>query len=307
MPAGRDPRSDIPVVWSRGPGCRELAALLTGNAVQVDGDPVRSCVRTRALLYVARRVTGFDACSTAVPSHFDPDGVREVAAFVGRGPHSPLAAAVALRIAHRLGVPARGVYAHAEPGPVPPAGRVLPEISERFPSLPIDAVPAAEPADLVGSLPAGCLFVLGAPGGSWLQRRFFGPGAKILHRAPAGTVVVKQAPRRVYQVMDDPEAYGTELRVADAVALGLRDVVVAVGGRPVGVVDSAALGPDSARRTLGELARPVPFVDPLETVDEASELFADAAVDVLPVVAQGRFLGVFRRAALEDPALPWAG
>jgi len=309
MPVTRDHRSEVPIVWSRGPGCRELAMALGASSVtRVDRDPGAACIRSRALLMVARKITSFDLCSTAVPDGFDASRVTEVVAAVGSGPHSPLAAAVALRLGHRLQVPVRGVYAHAASGPVPPARRVLSEVVARFPMLRVEGIHAPEPATLVRSLSDGSLLVIGAPGGSWFQRRFFGPGARIRHHAPGGTVVVKAAPCRVYQVMEEARVYGPHLRAADAVALGLGDVVVAVDGRPVGTVSSRRLRSATADTSLGSLAVDVPHVAPEEGVDEALPLFDEVEVSVLPVVdSAGRLLGILGRDDADAPALPWAG
>ncbi len=257
---------------------------------------------------VTRKLSSFDLCSVAVPTDFDPDATTEVVAAVGSGPHSPLAAAIALRIGHRLGVPARGVYAHGAPGPLPSARRVLPEIVDRFPALRFEAIQAPSPADMVDALAPGTLLVIGAPGGSWFQRQFFGPGARIRHRAPSGTIVVKAAPRRVYQAMEPPQAYGPQMRAGDAVALGLGDIVVAANGALVGIVSSAELHRGDPGRELAELVSHAPHLEPDEPMDHAVELFAESNTAILPVVdRRGRLVGVLYRDGTGAAALPWAG
>jgi len=309
MPISRHHRHEIPVVWTRGPGCRELAEILGGSsATPVRGNPADTCIDHGALLLVARRSSSFDLCSVAVPHGFDAQQTDQVVAAVGRGPHSPLAAAVALRVAGVLDVPVRGLYVHREAGPMPPLRRTLPTVVELFPDLPVETVHAATPAEVVRSLPAGTLLVTGAPGGSWLQRQFFGPGARLLQQAPNGTIVVRLAPRRVYQVMEPPTAYGPQLRVADARALGLGDIVIASGGTPLGAVSAADLAVGRADEPLAGLVRDLPRLRPEEPVGAALERFERTDLTVLPVVdGSGRLVGVLRRADTRQASLPWAG
>jgi len=70
---------------------------------------------------------------------------------------------------------------------------VLASISEYLPDLPTETAQAAHPAAMVSALPAGTLLVVGAPRGSWFQRQFFGPGARIQSKAPNGAIVVRSA------------------------------------------------------------------------------------------------------------------
>ena len=94
------------------------------------------------------------------------------------------------------------------------------------------------------------------PGGSWLQRQFFGPGRKLTVGAPCGALIVRDAPRRCFQAMTDWNAFGPRMRVADALCL-LEDAAAPVvdNGRVIG----------SARRSV--LAASDPTV-PIDTVIE---------------------------------------
>src|SRR5665811_2324284 len=101
------------VVWTRSDQCRSLAEVIAGDrSTRAGPDLAESCVESRASLLVTRRLTSFDLCSVAVPHEFSEEAVSSVVAAVGGGPHPLLAAAVAQRIADRLGVPGRAVYGH---------------------------------------------------------------------------------------------------------------------------------------------------------------------------------------------------
>lgn len=296
-----------PVVWSRGSGCRELAEVISGDAaVRVDSDPVATCISTAATLMVSRRLSSFDLCSVAVPSGFSVDGTTGVVAAVGSGPHSSLAAAVAERIGQSLRVPARAVYAHGGSEPTEAAARIVSRIDIRFPDLSIETIGAASPEAMVQALPSGTLLVVGAPGGSWFQRQFFGPGARIKHKASGGTIVVKAAPVRVYQAMETPTAFGPHMRVADALAVGAGDVVVAAENKLLGVVSAAALFAADADADLGELAQEAAFLSPEETIEHALDLVNDTDSTTIPVVdGSGRLIGVYRAGATDTMGSEW--
>ncbi len=295
-----------PVVWTRGSGCRELAEVISDDAaIRVDSDPVATCIRTGAALLVSRRLSSFDLCSVAVPSGFSADETTGVVATVGTGPHSSLAAAVAEKIGRSLGVSASAVYAHGSAGPTPAAARIVQELDDRFPDLRIEAVGAASPEAMVQALPAGTLLVVGAPGGSWFQRQFFGPGARIKHKASGGTIVVKAAPARVYQAMEPPTAFGPHMRVADALVIGAGDVVVASESSLLGVVPGATLDAADPDAELGLLAREAAFLAPEETIDYARDLVDDTGSTMIPVVdGSGNLVGVYR-AEKADPSGLW--
>ena len=68
--------------------------------------------------------------------------------------------------------------------------------------------------ELVDDLEDGALLVLGASGGSWLNRSRTGPGARLRRTAQAGSVIVRSAPDRVFRFMGEP-VYVAPLRQAD--------------------------------------------------------------------------------------------
>jgi CBS domain-containing protein len=302
-----DRTNNQPVVWSRGSGCRELAEVLAGDAaVRVDSDPVDTCIRTGATLMVSRRLSSFDLCSVAIPSGFSAEAITGVVAAVGSGPHSSLAAAVAERIGQSLAVSARAVYAHGGSEPTEAAARIVQELDEKFPDLSIGAIGAVSPEAMVQELPAGTLLVVGAPGGSWFQRQFFGPGARIKHGASGGTIVVKAAPTRVYQAMGPPAAFGPQMRVADARVVAAGDVVVALESTLLGVVSAAALNAADPETELGGLAQDAAFLAPEETIEHALDLVDDTDGTAIPVVdGSGNLIGVYRSGTGDSTGLRW--
>ena len=244
---------------------------------------------------VSRRLSSFDLCSVAVPSGFSAGETTGIVAAVGSGPHSSLAAAMAERIGLSLGVPASAVYAHGSSGPTAAAARIVQELEDQFPDLRIEAVGAARPEAMVQALPSGTLLVVGAPGGSWFQRQFFGPGARIKHKASGGTIVVKAAPVRVYQAMEPPAAFGPHMRVADALVVGAGDIVVASENTLMGVVSEEALAAADPDADLGGLAQEVASLAPEETIEHALELVDDTDSTAIPVVdGSGILIGVYR-------------
>jgi hypothetical protein len=180
------------------------------------------------------------------------------------------------------------------------------ELDDQFPDLRIEAVGAASPEAMVQALPAGTLLVVGAPGGSWFQRQFFGPGARIKHKASGGTIVVKAAPVRVYQAMEPPIAFGPHMRVADAQAVGVGDIVVASESVLLGVVSAAALGAADPDAELGELAHETAFLAPEETIGHARDLIDDTDSMTIPVLdGSGNLVGVYRAGTADPTGLRW--
>lgn len=122
------------------------------------------------------------------------------------------------------------------------ADEVLTQIGERLPGLASRVVEVEGVAELVENLDDGALLVLGAPGGSWLQRSMFGPGARLRRTAQAGSVVVRTAPDRVFRFMGEP-VYVAPLRQADDTLLVHSEATLAVAdaGRLIGLVRREAL------------------------------------------------------------------
>ena len=282
------------VLWTRGGGCRELALTL-GQAGPVEGDLRAACLRHRADLLVARKLTSFGLVSIAVPHDFRREAVGAVVAAVGGGPHSALAALVAERLGRFLEVPASLASGSRSAKEDPAAESVLTELASVVPGLPAKVVRADGPRDLVAGLGAGSLLVVGAPGGSWMQRQFFGPGRRLVVRAPAGALVVRRAPTRCFQAMEDPMPFGPAMPTREARRL-LRDPVAPVveEGRLIGIVRRTALAAAPTGSTVADACEAAVSVRDEDAVDAVARIAAD--INPVPVIdADGRLRGVVRR------------
>lgn len=232
-----------PVLWTRGQGCGELAALLSdGDPVRVKGDVAEECIRHRADLLVSRRLSDFDLVSQAVPIDFEPEEVGAVVAAVAGGPHSPLAARIARQLGDALGRDALMACAYRDEPSRERAVSLIEHLYQEVPELEYRVVEAEDAAGLVAQLPERSMLVLGAPGGNWFQRTIFGQGARLRQRSPSGAVVVKRAPTRVFQVMIDPVFVGPLRQAGDILRVHHEAVLAVVDrARLVGLVDRAVL------------------------------------------------------------------
>ena len=280
--AEKEPR----VVWTRGKGCAELAEILAaGSADRVSGDVAEGCVTHRADILVSRKLPpgDFDLVNVAVPVDFEPDQVRKVVSAVGGGPHSAFAAEIAAALGQRLGVEAEMISA-TRPGDDPEQAR---EIIETL-GLSVDeisgrVVEVSGIAEIVEEMEEGTLLVLGAPGGSWLRRLMFGPGARLRSKAEAGVVMVKSAPDRVFRWMDDP-VYVSPMRQADDTLRLHPEGVLAVAdeGLLVGLVRRERLL-TAGSGMVGDLMEEALSARVDETIDEAKQLEPTFGEDPIPV------------------------
>jgi CBS domain-containing protein len=276
---------ELSVVWTRGRGCLELAELLGGGATnRIGTDLAAECIDLRADLLVSRKLPGdFDLVSVAIPVDFQPENVSSVVATVAGGPHSLLAAMVAGRLGTAMGVPSEMVSAAVPDTDTQPAREMLDSIHAIVPEIEGRVVEVEGVAELVEGLDDGALLVLGAPGGSWLQRAMFGPGARLRRTAQAGAVVVRSAPDRVFHFMDEP-VYVGPLREADDTLRFHKEKTLAVaeGGRLVGLVRWERLvGAGSA--PVGTIMEEALSVRVDETLATARELEPEFGVDPIPV------------------------
>jgi hypothetical protein len=277
--------NEMRVVWTRGNGCSELAALLSeGEPDRITGDLVEQCINHRADLLVSRRFPGsFDLVSVAVPLDFVPENVNRVVSAVAGGPHSFLAADTASRIGRSLGVESEMLSA-IRPGDDPREAEDLVEhIGLSVPEMGARVVEVDGISGLVESLDEGTLVVFGAPGGSWLQRSMFGPGARLRSRAPAGAIMVRSAPDRVFRWMGEP-VFVSPLRLADDTLRLHPESLLAVAdeGLLIGLVRRESLvgAGDTAVGALMEEAMSAK-VD--ETIAEAMVLEPTFGRDPIPV------------------------
>lgn len=276
---------DLAVVWTRGRGCAELAELLAeGEPSRIAGDVEDECINLRADLLVSRRLPGsFELISVAVPVDFQPENVTSVVATVAGGPHSLLAAETAAQLGRALGVEAEMVSAASLDDGRASAQDVLHQIGATLPELSSRVVEVDGISELVESLDDGALLVLGASGGSWLQRSMFGPGARLRRTAQAGSVVVRSAPERVFRFMGDP-VYVAPLRQADDTLRfhAERTLAVADQGRLIGLVRRDRLA-RAGVSPVGELMEEAMSVRVDETMSQAWALEPTFGVDPIPV------------------------
>ena len=278
--------SAVPVLWTRGRERRALAEALAGDSAQrAESDVTSSCIAARAGVLVARHPRSFDLCSVVTPHGFSPSTTRSVVATVGGGPHSPLAAAVAQRLSERLGVPSLAIYAYRHVSERSRAVHVLDGLAAHVQHLDTQPVLVPNPAAMVAALPVGTLLVVGAPGGSWSQRQFFGPGAHIKAKAPSGTIVVHHAPARVYQVMQPPVAFGPHMRAADAMQLSdTHHLIVAQEGRLLGLVAQHALLNARPAHELKDIMDAPVSLSLEDPVDHARSIVREHPDTAIPVI-----------------------
>ena len=285
---------------TRGPAVADLAAVLAeGPPIAVDRDLKRSCLEHRLDLLVARRQSSFDLVPAVVPHRVDITRTAEVVGAVAGGPHSPAVAALVARIAAGLGV--RGVIATvARTDDERPAAEAL------LASLALDGVEqrlveVEGVRHLTSELPRDALLVVGAPGGSWLQRQLFGAGHRLLVAAPGGTVVVQSSPRRCFQEARDPAGavVSPVMRAADAAAVIKAGVLpVADRGILVGVARRARLLAAADGFLVGDAMEPPVSVGPDHPVGAAVTAATAAGGWPVPVVDEsGLIVGVVDRPA----------
>lgn len=191
-PASNDsPYGGCRVVRTGGIQAGDLArALSDGTATKPGANLTASCIESKPALVVLSNRTSFDLCSTVVPHGFNSEATRLVVAAVGGDPDSLLAATLADWLSQMLGVPACALYGHSDPSDLAHGEVFLRRTVARLPGMDVRTVDVSGPAAMVGALRAGTLLIVGPPGGSWFQRRFFRPGARIVVEAPSGAIVV---------------------------------------------------------------------------------------------------------------------
>ena len=106
---------------------------------------------------------------------------------------------------------------------------------DEVPGIEYRVIEASDADGIIDQLPERSALVIGAPGGSWLQRTFFGQGARLRKGAAAGVMVVHAVPERVFQAMSDPtfvgglREVGDILRIHDERIFAVADRAVLIG------------------------------------------------------------------------------
>jgi hypothetical protein len=269
-----------------------LADALGGDpAGRVTGDVAESCINERADFLVAKKLpSDFDLVNVAVPVDFDAERVTKVVATVAGGPHSALAAETAATLAARLGVGAEMLSAARSDDEIGSARDILDQVGAHIPGLARRVVVVEGVPELVDELDDGALLVIGAPGGSWLNRSRTGPGARLRRTAQAGAVIVRSAPDRVFRFMGEP-VYVSPLRLADD-TLRIHSegtLAVADAGRLVGLVRREGLVKAGASPVASVMEEALSVrVD--ETIAQARELEPAFGPDPIPVTDHDEYL-----------------
>jgi hypothetical protein len=186
-------------------------------------------------------------------------------------------------LGRNLGVDAEMLSA-IRPGEDPrQAEELLEHIGLSVPESRGRVVEVAGISELMASLEEGTLVVFGAPGGSWLQRSMFGPGARLRSRAPAGAIMVRSAPDRVFRWMGDP-VFVSPLRLADDTLRLHEEKVLAVAaeGLLVGLVRRERLE-GAGNAAVGSLMEDAMSAKVDETIAEAMTLEPTFGRDPIPV------------------------
>ena len=284
------------VVWTRGDGCRELATLLSDGTAHFAGrDPREASIAARADLIVQRRLTSFDLVNVAVPYRFHPQAIGSVVA-IGGGVHGELTARVARKIAEATRTEVTLVCVSRDSRDELSAQRTLDATGRLVPGLTPVLMKADSATTLLGALPADAVLVVGAPGGSWVQRQLFGPGRQLRHVAPGGVVVVRSTVPRCFQQARPGMVVSPWLEVADARRMVTEAVVPVVDkGVLIGILRRNALGPVPEDMRVGAVAEEPVFVsvdDPLEAAADLNSFLEGAPVPV--VDTSGRYHGSLR-------------
>jgi hypothetical protein len=291
--------SDPRVLYTRGQGCAELADLLSASATRVAGDLADACLESRADLLVTRKPPGgFDLVSVAVPIDFQPTEIKAVVAAVAGGPHSELNISMADAIGRRLGVETIVATAYFAEAAEPEAHQTLDRLASRMPEIKKLVIGADDPTEFIAKLPERSLLILGEPGGTFLSRLFFGPGARLKAKAPAGAVMVRYAAPRVFQRMSEPVFFGPLHHAGDSLLLHSTALTAVVdNGVLVGVVRRSVLEAADPEVTISELMEPsisIPWDSPLESLD----IELAQGPGPIPVVDQaGRLIGALGNGA----------
>lgn len=292
------------VAWSRGEGCKELAEYLTDDlAVRIRSDVAATCIDHRAEILVSRRLSSFGLVSQVVPVDVDLSRIDSITAAVSDGPHSPLVAAIANRLAAKLGVPAEIATVYRTPEELPAALARIERLAVSYPELGRRIAHAESAAGLLDTLGSRTLLIAGASEGSWFQRQLWGPGPALASYASGGAIVVRSAPLRCFHAAVNPAGLtiSPDLPVTEARRLvRLPSVPVARQGSLVGIVRRRALdiAPDDG--VVGDVMEVPIAVRATEPIDAVADVRAHLDDGPVPVVDERtRLVGIVPPVAVE--------
>ncbi|HEX2420012.1 MAG TPA: hypothetical protein VHL55_00295 [Acidimicrobiia bacterium] len=282
-----------------------MAELLAPGASRVTGNLDDACIEARADVLVTRKPPGgFTLVNVVSPLDFEAKQVTAVVAAIAGGPHSQFNVHLADHLARRLRVDVHIATAFADEAAHEEAEALVARLGELAPHAKQLSVQATDLTEFVKALPVNALLVLGEPGGSILSRLLFGPGARLRARAQAGALIVRAAPPRVFQVMEDP-VFVAPLHLAGDGRRLYDDALIAVveGGKLVGVVERTSMLGAAAEAPIATLMRePIAVLPTMSLVEAASAISAATTDDSRlsggpwPVIdAAGNLIGAFRQ------------
>jgi hypothetical protein len=262
------------VAWTKGGSNREVAEILGTAPIRITGDLDTACIDNRIELLVTKRFPRSEVVPAVVPVGFHTDAIDSVAIAVGDGPHSPLAVTIGESISQRLAVPASVITAYSTTDEYGDAQRRLEKLTAGRGDLDSTAIQTSDPRSITEHLSKETLLVHGAPGGSFLERHFTGTGNRLTSRARGGVLVVKDAPRRCFQIAIDPTGYAIapELLVGDALHVMTHPFAPVVKAHELlGIVRAHTLVHADAGATIA------PFIEPEEGVGRCEAVDAIAS------------------------------
>lgn len=216
-----------------------------------------------------------------------------VVSAVAGGPHSEFNVQLSSHLAHRLQVEMIIASAFYGVDTAAASEGIVARLGEWAPAAKQLSVAANDPGDFVQNLPEGSLLVMGEAGGSLLTRMVFGAGARLRASAKGGAVIVRAAPPRVFQVMEEP-LFVSPLHLAGDGRLLHRDQRLAVveAGKLVGLVDQEKLANAPASVTVDSLMEVARSLTPeMSLVEAAASLGEDGP---WPVVSHdGHMIGTY--------------
>ena len=285
----------VNIGWTRGEGCQTLASLLAEEPTSISDDLRRSVIDNKVELLVTKKMSSFDLTSVAIPSAFDAENLTSVVAAVGGGAHSPLAAEVASTVGRSLGLPVtlKTVY---RPDEQAEAEQRLARMADAFPGVKTDALESSTVRAILEGVDDSALLVVGAPGGSWLNRQLFGPGHRLIAGSAGGTITVRFSDRKVFHDTVDANGFALGARMLASTAFELVNhavVPVADEGFLTGIVRRAELASSLPAATVADLMEdPVSLLhdEPLHAAGDLDEHMEGSPIPVTD--SDGRLVGV---------------
>jgi len=284
------------VAWTKGESNHEVASLLCDVPVRLSGDLETACVELNVDVVVSKRLPRSDLVSAVVPVAFNADAITSVAVAVGEGPHSPLAVAIAERIAERLDVPGTAIAAYRTSDQAQDARQRLDRLVASGSSLDTLALSTPNPRTIAGNISKETLLIHGAGGGSFIERHITGTGNRLTSRARGCVLIVRSSAPKCFQsaVPPTPYALAPELLVADALQVMAYPFAPVVSARKLlGIVRVEALVTADPASSIEALIEPVTGLNNRDPIRVATFEREHLGPGPLPVVDdEGNLVGI---------------